>query len=213
MESIHRQVVNCNSYAKGSFSPSSVPLFSNLIQFWTVGFRRFHHFWPLLGRLQQWCKGLHLFSAYPLFSNPKSFWTVRCRRILFNSSMVNFTDECQIPGSYSMSALRSFVSSRIFKLPNFVARGMASPVRLLHRVQLILALLHFAISVFQEVSVNSFPVTHFLMAIQVVTGLQVLLRRHVTGFLTSLLVLVHSYSHFVSLLDTWCTFHSPAITM
>ena len=36
---------------------------------------------------------------------------------------------------------------------------MASPVRLLHRVQVVLALLHFAISVFQEVSVNSFPVT------------------------------------------------------
>ena len=44
------------------------------------------------------------------------------------------------------------------------------PVRLLHRVQIVLALLHFAISVFQEVSVNSFPVTSFLMAIQAVTG-------------------------------------------
>ena len=42
---------------------------------------------------------------------------------------------------------------------------MASSVRLLHRVQVVLALLHFAISVFQEVSVNSFPVTPFLMAI------------------------------------------------
>ena len=47
---------------------------------------------------------------------------------------------------------------------------MASPVRLLHRVQVVLALLHFAISVFQEVSVNSFPVTPFLMANQAVTG-------------------------------------------
>ena len=76
--------------------------------------------------------------------------------------MVNFTDYCQIPGNDSMSALRSFVSSRIFELPNFAtrkrigdcfptlksqlrlcalllsilqnfaARGMASPVRLLH---------------------------------------------------------------------------------
>ena len=72
-----------------------------------------------------------------------------------------------------MSALRSFVSSRIFKLPNFAprwrggdcfpihkcqsrlcalllsilpnfaARGVASPVRLLHRVQVVLALLQF----------------------------------------------------------------------
>ena len=75
-------------------------------------------------------------------------------------------------------------------------------MRLLHRVQVVLALLHFAISVFQEVSVNSFPVTPFPMAIQVVTGLSVLVRRPVTGFLTSLLVLVHSYSHFVLLLDT-----------
>ena len=79
---------------------------------------------------------------------------------------------------------------------------MASPVRLLHRVQVVLALLHFAISVFQEVSVNSFPVTPFLMAIQAVTGLAVLVRRPVTGFATSLLVLVHSYFHFVLLLDT-----------
>ena len=131
-----------------------------------------------------------------------------------------------------MSALRSFVSSRIFKLtifaprwrigdcfpnhksqlrlcalllsilPNFAARGVASPVRLLHRVQEALALLHFAISVFQEVSVNSFPVTLFLMAIQAVTGFFVLVRRRVTRFVTSLFVLVHAYSHFVLLLDT-----------
>ena len=79
---------------------------------------------------------------------------------------------------------------------------MASPVRLLHRVQVVLALLQFAISVFQEVSVNSFPVTPFLMAIQAVTGFPVLVRRPVTGFVTGLLVLVHSYSHFVLLLDT-----------
>ena len=38
---------------------------------------------------------------------------------------------------------------------------MASPVRLQHRVQVVLALLHFAISVLQEVSVNSFPDTSF----------------------------------------------------
>ena len=37
----------------------------------------------------------------------------------FNNSMVNFTDLCQIPGNDSMSASRSFVSSRIFDLPNF----------------------------------------------------------------------------------------------
>ena len=79
---------------------------------------------------------------------------------------------------------------------------MASPVRLLRRVQVVFALLHFAISVFQEVSVNSFPVAPFLMAIPAVTGLSVLVRRPVTGFVTSLLVLVHSYSHFVLLLDT-----------
>ena len=75
-------------------------------------------------------------------------------------------------------------------------------MRLLHRVQVVLALLHFAISVFQEVSVISFPVTSFLMAIQAVTGLPVLVRRPVTGFETGLLVLVHSYSHFALLLDT-----------
>ena len=101
-----------------------------------------------------------------------------------------------------MSALRSFIPSRIFKLPNFVARGMASPVRLLHRVQVVLVLQHFAISVFREVSVNSFPVTSFLMAIQAVAGFTVLVRRPVTRFVTGLLVLVHSYSHFVLLLDT-----------
>ena len=50
------------------------------------------------------------------------------------------------------------------------------------------------------------------MAIQAVTGLSVLVRRPVTGFVTSLLVLVHSYSHFVLWLDT-LNFHSPAITM
>ena len=61
---------------------------------------------------------------------------------------------------------------------------MASPVRLLHRDRVVLALLHFAISVFQEVSVNSFPVTSFLMAIQVVTGLPVLICSPVTGFVT-----------------------------
>ena len=72
---------------------------------------------------------------------------------------------------------------------------MASPVRLLHGVQVVLALLHFAISVFQEVGVNSFPVTPFLVAIQAVTGLPVLVRRPVTGFVTSLLVLAHSYSN------------------
>ena len=76
---------------------------------------------------------------------------------------------------------------------------MASPFRLLHRVQVVL---HFANSVFQEVSVNSFPVNPFLMAIQAATGFPVLVRRPVTGFVTSLLVLVHSYSHFVLLLDT-----------
>ena len=122
---------------------------------------------------------------------------------IFNNSMVNFTDQCQSPGNNSISALRSFISSRIFKLPNFVARGMASPVRLLHRVQVVLALLHFAISVFQEVSADSFPVTSFLMAIQAVTGFNVLVRRPVTGFVTGLHVLVHSYSHFVLLLDTY----------
>ena len=53
---------------------------------------------------------------------------------------------------------------------------MASLVRLLHGVQVVLALVHFAISVFQEVSVNSFPVTSFLMAIQAVTGFPVLVR-------------------------------------
>ena len=79
---------------------------------------------------------------------------------------------------------------------------MASPVRLLHRVQVVLALLHFAISVLQKVSVHSFPVTPFLMAIQAVTGLLVLVRRPVTRFVTGLRVLVHSYSHFVLLLDT-----------
>ena len=87
-------------------------------------------------------------------------------------------------------------------LRNFAAQGMASPVRLLHGVQEVLALLHFAISVFQEVSVNSFPVTPFLMATQAVTGLPVLVRRLVTRFVTGLLVLVHSYYHFVLLLDT-----------
>ena len=55
-------------------------------------------------------------------------------------------------------------------LPKFAARGMASPVRLLHRVQVVLDLLHFSISVFQEVSVNSFPVNTFLMAIRAVTA-------------------------------------------
>ena len=89
---------------------------------------------------------------------------------------------------------------------------MASPVRLLHSVQAVLALLHFAISVFHEVSVNSFPVTPFLMAIQAATVFTVLVRRPVTGFVTGLLVLVHSYSHFVLLLDTQ-KFLSPAITM
>ena len=62
-------------------------------------------------------------------------------------------------------------------------------------------LLHLAISVFQEVSVNSFPVKPFLMAIQAVTGFPVLVRP-VIGFVTSLLVLVHSNSHFVLVLDT-----------
>ena len=89
---------------------------------------------------------------------------------------------------------------------------MASPVRLLHRVQVVLALLHFVISVFLEVSVNSFLVTPFLMAIQAVTGLLVLVRPPVTGFVTGLRVLVHSYSHFVLWLDT-IKFHRPAITM
>ena len=84
-------------------------------------------------------------------------------------------------------------------------------MRLSHRVQVVLALLIFAISVFQEVSVNSFPVAPFLMAIQAVTGLSVLIRRPVTGFVTSLLVLVHSYSHFVLLLDKQKI--SPSITM
>ena len=65
-----------------------------------------------------------------------------------------------------------------------------------------LVLLHFAISVFQEVSVNSFPVTPFFMTVQAVTDLYVLVRRSVTGFVTGLLVLVHSYYHFVLLLNT-----------
>ena len=65
-------------------------------------------------------------------------------------------------------------------------------MRLLHRVQVVLAPLHFAISVFEEVS----------MAIQAVTSLSVLVHRPVTGFVTGLLVLVHSKSHFVLLLDT-----------
>ena len=131
-----------------------------------------------------------------------------------------------------MSALRSVVSSRIFKLPNFAprwrggdcfpihksqsrlcalllsilpnfaARGVASPVRLLHRVSVVLFFYNFVISVFLEVSVNSFPVTPFLMAIQAVTGFPVLVRRPVTGFVTDLVVHVHSCSHFVLLLDT-----------
>ena len=49
---------------------------------------------------------------------------------------------------------------------------------------------------------NSFPVTPFLMAIQAVTGLPVLVRRPVTGFVTGLLVRVHLFPHFVLLLDT-----------
>ena len=69
---------------------------------------------------------------------------------------------------------------------------MASPVRLSHGVQVVLVLLQFAISVFQEVSVNSFLVTPFFMAIQAVTGFPVLVRRPVTGFVTGLFVLVHS---------------------
>ena len=71
-------------------------------------------------------------------------------------------------------------------LPNFAARGVASPVRLLHGVRVVLSLLHFAISVFQEVSVNSFPDTPFLRANQAETRLTVLVRRPVTGFVTSL---------------------------
>ena len=79
----------------------------------------------------------------------------------------------------------------------------ARATKRVRRVQVVLALLHFAIWVFQEVSVNSFfPVTPFLMAIQVVTGLPMPVRRPVTGFVTGLLMLVHSYSHFVLLLDT-----------
>ena len=62
---------------------------------------------------------------------------------------------------------------------------MASPVRLLHSVQEVLVLLHFAILVFQEVSVNSFPVTPILMAIQAVTGLSVLVRRPVAAKILS----------------------------
>ena len=73
-------------------------------------------------------------------------------------------------------------------------------MRLLQRVQVVLAPLHFAISVFQEVSVNSYPVTPFLMAIQAVTVFPVLVRRPVT--VTGLLVFVHSYSHFVLWTDT-----------
>ena len=84
-------------------------------------------------------------------------------------------------------------------------------MRLLHGVQVVLVLLLFAISVFQEVCVNSFPVTLFLVVIQAVTGLPVLVRRPVTGFVTGLLVLAHSYSHYVLLLDT--IFHSPSIAM
>ena len=52
------------------------------------------------------------------------------------------------------------------------------------------------------VSVNSFPVTPFLMGIQAVTGLSVLVRRPVSGFVTGLLVLFHFCSHFVLLLDS-----------
>ena len=94
------------------------------------------------------------------------------------------------------SVNQDFVLCCYHSLPNFAARGVASPVRLLHIVQVVLALLHFAVSVFQEVTVNSFPVTLFLIAIQAVTDFQVLVRRPVTGFVTVLLVLVHSYSHF-----------------
>ena len=39
------------------------------------------------------------------------------------------------------------------------------------------------------------------MTIQAVTGLPVLTRRPVTGFVTVLRMLVHSYSHFVLLLE------------
>ena len=74
-------------------------------------------------------------------------------------------------------------------------------MRLLRGVQVVLALLHFAVSVFQEVSVSSFPVTPFLTALQAVAGLFVLVRRPATGFLTSLLMLVHSYFHFELLRD------------
>ena len=65
-------------------------------------------------------------------------------------------------------------------------------------VQVVLAFLHFAISVFQEVSVNSFSVTPFLMAIQAVTGLSVLVRRPVTGFVSSSLCL------FTHVLTSYC---------
>ena len=51
-------------------------------------------------------------------------------------------------------------------------------------------ILHFAISVFQEVSVNSFPVTPVLTAIQAVTGLSVLVRRPVTGFVTDTFIVL-----------------------
>ena len=121
MESIHPWVVNCNSYAKVFF-----------------------------------------FSAYRYSASPKSFRTVRCRwdSVIIPWFISQFF--CQIPGNDSMSPLKISVSSWIFMLPKFAprwrigdcfpihmsqlrlcalllsilpnlaARGMASPVRLLH---------------------------------------------------------------------------------
>ena len=115
MESIHRRVVNCNSYAK---VPSSIQR-TAIQQSHLILNGRFSSFPPIL--TVDWSTATVMqrtvtsiqhtaIQQSQIFLNGEG---------LFNNSMVDFTDLCQIPGNDSMSAFRSFVSSRISKLPNF----------------------------------------------------------------------------------------------
>ena len=80
---------------------------------------------------------------------------------------------------------------------------MASPVRLLHRVQVVLALLHLAIPVIQEVNTNTFPFQylfpHWFMSrtlgASLCLGTFTILAKDIP-------VPAPSHSHFVLLLDT-----------
>ena len=203
MESIHRRVVNCNSHAKVLSSIQRTAIQQSQISF-------------LNGEASTWDEPIipwstsHINAKFQKWlMREMTFWLPRrLQEVLFHhgsfSCQIVSHDSVSVTVSRFTSLNEDFVLCCYQFSPIFAARGMASLVRLLHRVQVVLALLQFTISIFQEVSVNSFLVTPFFMAIQALTGFPRACSSSCDWVckLVSLCLFTHILSHFELLLDT-----------